>query len=101
MNKMIKLETLTESQTETLVGGWGRWGFPSVSSKSSTNEFTNLTSQTNIGSAWASSSTATGGGGGWVPAFLGISAGGDSGEAKAELTQTNTNKTYFVPSYPF
>ena len=45
---MIKLETLTESQTETLGGGNGHWGFPSLTSKTSTMEITNLVSQSNV-----------------------------------------------------
>ena len=87
---MIKLETLTESQTETLGGGNGHWGFPSLTSKTSTMEINNLVSQSNVGSAWASSATATGGGGGWFPAYIGIPIGGAS-KAIATNTQSNSN----------
>ncbi len=87
---MIKLETLTESQTETLGGGNGYWGFPSLTSKTSTMEITTLVSQSNVGSAWASSATATGGGG-LFPAFIGIPIGGAS-KANATNTQKNYNK---------
>ena len=87
---MIKLETLTETQSEILGGGGGHWAFPSLTSKTSTMEINNLVSQSNVGSAWASSATATGGGGGWFPAYIGIPIGGAS-RAIATNTQSNSN----------
>ena len=86
---MIKLETLTETQSE-IIGGGGHWAFPSLTSKTSTMEINNLVSQSNVGSAWASSATATGGGGGWFPAYIGIPIGGAS-KAIATNTQSNSN----------
>ncbi len=65
-NQMTKLELLSDSQIEILAGGNGGWAFPSLTSKSSTMEINNLISQSNVGSAWASSASASGGGfGGW------------------------------------
>ena len=103
---MIKLETLTESQSETLGGGMhhggghGKWAFPSITTTTSNIEFNNLVSQSNVGSAWASSATATGGGGGY-PAFIGIPIGGASG-ANATLNQGNTNNVNnWLASFPF
>ena len=95
---MIKLETLTEFQTETLGGGWGGWRVPSVTSQGSTIEFTNGSSQTNIGSAWATSTSATGGGGGYP--FISIPVGGES-KAYAKLEQSNTNGLDFTPLFTF
>jgi hypothetical protein len=62
------LHILTDAQTEVLAGGnGGGWTFPSLTSKTSSMEINNLISQTNTGSAWAASSSATAGGlgGGW------------------------------------
>jgi hypothetical protein len=52
-------------------------------------EINNLIQQSNVGSAWASSATATGGGGGWHPWFHTMPSGGSSG-----ATATNTQKNY-------
>jgi hypothetical protein len=96
---MIKLETLTEFQTETLGGGRSsRGGSPSWTSQLSTIEINNLVSQSNVGSAWASSATATGGGGGYP--FISIPMGGAS-EANAFLTQSNINNVSNWPNFSF
>ncbi len=65
---MTKFELLSDCQSETLAGGNGGWTFPSLTSKTSSSEITNLVSQSNIGSAWASGASASGGGlgGGWI-----------------------------------
>jgi hypothetical protein len=83
----MRLELLMDAETEQLQGG--RWAFPSLSSKTSTMEINNLISQSNVGSAWASSATATGGGGGWFPAYIGIPIGGASA-----ATATNSQKNF-------
>ena len=59
---MTKLEILLDSQSEVLVGGMNGWAFPSLTSKGSSMEINNLISQSNVGSAWASSASASGGG---------------------------------------
>ena len=68
---MTKFELLSDCQAEILAGGNGGWSFPSLTSKTSSMEITNLVSQSNIGSAWASGATASGGGlgGGWSQRF--------------------------------
>jgi hypothetical protein len=71
-NQMINVTLLSDAQSEVLAGGnGGGWGFPSLTSKTSSMEINNLISQSNIGSAWASSASAsTGGlGGGWHRMF--------------------------------
>lgn len=101
---MIKLETLTESQSETLGGGmnhgggYGHLAFPSWTSKGSTIEINNLVSQSNIGSAWASSTSLTGGGGG--SPFISIPVGGPS-TANAYFTQSNSNNVNNNPNFSF
>jgi hypothetical protein len=66
LSNMTKLEILLDSQIEALVGGMSGWAFPSLTSKSSSMEINNLISQSNVGSAWASSASASGSGfGGW------------------------------------
>ncbi len=66
---MINVTLLSDAQSEVLTGGsdGGSWGFPSLTSKTSSMEITNLISQSNVGSAWASGAAASGGGlgGGW------------------------------------
>ena len=103
---MIKLETLTESQIETLGGGsngngggWGGWGFPSMTSQGSNIEFTTLVSQSNIGSAWASSATATGGGGGYP--FISIPMGGASGATATNTQRNNSTVNNWVRDFQF
>ena len=88
-NTMIMFEVLTEAQAEIMAGGNGGWAFPSLTSKTSTMEINNLIQQSNVGSAWASSATATGGGGGWHPWFHTMPSGGSSG-----ATATNKQKNY-------
>jgi hypothetical protein len=87
---MIKLEELTASQAEVLAGGNGYWAFPSLTSKTSTQEINNFVSQSNSGSAWASSTTASAGGGFGLPHFHLMPTGGSSA-ATANNSQTNTN----------
>jgi hypothetical protein len=60
--QMTKFELLSDCQAEILAGGNGGWTFPSLTSKTSSSEITNLVSQSNIGSAWASGASASGGG---------------------------------------
>jgi len=68
---MTKFELLSDCQAEILAGGNGGWAFPSLTSKTSSMEINNLISQSNIGSAWASGASASGGGlgGGWARMF--------------------------------
>jgi hypothetical protein len=86
---MTKLELLSDCQAELASGGNGLLVFPSLTSKNSSMEINNLISQQNIGSAWASSATATGGTGGLFPSLIGIPIGGAS-----KATATNTQKNY-------
>ncbi len=63
---MTKFELLSDCKIEVIAGGNAGWSFPSLTSKTSTMEINNLISQSNVGSAWASSASASGGGfGGW------------------------------------
>jgi hypothetical protein len=87
--QMIKLELLHDAEIQELTGGNG-WAFPSLTSKTSTMEINNLVSQSNVGSAWASSATATGGGGSWHPWFHQMPSGGAS-TADAKNIQKNYN----------
>jgi hypothetical protein len=68
---MTKFELLSDCQAEILAGGnGGGWTFPSLTSKTSSMEINNLISQSNVGSAWASGASASGGlGGGWGRLF--------------------------------
>jgi hypothetical protein len=54
---MTNLEFLTDIQAEVLTGGTDAgWGFPALlSEKASSMGITNLISQSNVGSAWGSS----------------------------------------------
>ena len=82
---MTKIEILSDCQTEIIAGGnGGRWAFPSLTSKTSTMEINNLISQSNVGSAWASTVSAGGTGGRWKMPSLG-------GGAEAEATNTQKN----------
>jgi hypothetical protein len=85
---MIKLELLQDIESQELAGGNGGWAFPSLTSKTSTMEINNLIQQSNVGSAWASSATASGGGG-WGHWFHKTPSGGSS-----SATATNTQKNY-------
>jgi hypothetical protein len=82
-NKMSKLEMLADHQAEVVTGGWL---FPSLTNKTSTLEINNLISQSNVGSAWASGATASGGNGwGW----LRKPSQGAETETKAKNVQKN------------
>ena len=78
---MTKLEFLTETQTEMLAGGNDAgWGFPALfSTKSSSMDINNLISQSNVGSAWASTAAAGAGGGSGYGSFWRMPKGGGAG----------------------
>ena len=91
---MTKFDILSEIQTEQLTGGRGRY-IPSLTSSTSSMDITNLISQSNVGSAWASSASAgagTGFGGGWG---RGKSNGG-AGETEVESEATNIQKNFLA-----
>ena len=87
---MTKFELLSDCQIEVIAGGsGGGWSFPSLTSKTSTMEINNLISQSNIGSAWASSASASGGSfGGWGKHMTQPTAG------KTIADATNIQKNY-------
>lgn len=80
-SKKMKMQILPEFQTEMIHGGTGGgWAFPSLTSKTSTMEINNLISQSNVGSAWASTVSAgsTGGYKSWKMPSMGGGAGADA-----------------------
>lgn len=95
---MIKFELLSDAQTELLEGGGGRGGFPSLSSTTSSMDITNLISQSNVGSAWASGAIA---GTGMSTPSWGHgkhSNGGGAGETEVEAEATNIQKNFLALS---
>ena len=89
---MTKIELLSDVQTEQLAGGRGRRG-PSLTSTTSSMDITNLISQSNVGSAWASGALAGAGTGhsGW-----GRKGNGGGGETEVEAEATNIQKNFLA-----
>jgi hypothetical protein len=89
---MTKIELLSDVQTELLAGGRGRYA-PSLTSTTSAMDITNLISQSNVGSAWASGASAGAGFGGW-----GRKSNGGAGETEVEAEATNVQKNFLALS---
>ena len=85
---MTKIELLSDVQTEQLAGGRGRRG-PSLTSTTSSMDITNLISQSNVGSAWASGALAGASTGHRGRCRIG-NCGGDT-EFEAEATNIQKN----------
>jgi hypothetical protein len=93
---MTKFELLSDCQAETLAGGWA---FPSLTSKTSSMEINNLISQSNVGSAWASTASVGGAGGGGGHRFP-MPTQGTGAESEATNIQKNIlNLTNFGFSF--
>ena len=89
---MTRVELLSDGQIEVLAGGsGGGWAFPSLTSKTSSMEINNLISQSNVGSAWASSASvgSSGVGGSW--GMFKKQPGGGTTVADATNIQKNYN----------
>jgi hypothetical protein len=88
---MTKIELLSDVQTEQLAGGRGRG--PSLTSTTSSMDITNLISQSNVGSAWASGALA---GAGTGHRGGGRKGNGGGGETEVGAEATNIQKNFLA-----
>jgi hypothetical protein len=97
---MTKLELLSDCQAEILAGGnGGGWAFPSLTSKTSSMEINNLISQSNVGSAWASTVSAGSSSGGGFRHFQTPVSGGGAGSDATNIQKNILNLTNFGFSF--